>query len=240
MSVLAFLVAWANAPFSIAAGVVAIFALLQVTGLLGVLGGGDADHVDHDLDADVDADVDHDVDPDADGDHDDAGADRGWGAIAFGPLGAGKIPLSVIWQTFALVFAATGFGLNLRYLTEGSRPPLYSLAWTFPLAFVLAYVAVAVVARVLGPVLSSKDQEATGRAQLVGQVGVVISSRVDQDFGEIRIRDKSGHDVRVICKLSRASARPASEHENVVVVDYDEGRGDLLVERLDDGAQRLT
>ena len=69
----------------------------------------------------------------------------------------------------------------------------------------------------------------SGRAQLVGQIGVVISSRVDQHFGEVRIRDKTGHDVRVICKLSRASADPASEHENVVVVDYDEERGDLFV-----------
>ncbi len=244
MSAIGFLSAWANVPFAIAAGVAALFALLQVTGLLGVIaGGGDADgggDVDHDVDADVDADVDHDVDAehDADADHDaehEHGAgDRGWGVAAMAPLGVGKIPFSIIWQTYALAFAATGFGLNLRYLGTATSVPAISLAWTAPASLVGGYVAVALVARFLGPVLSSKEQEATSRAQLVGQIGVVISSKVDHEFGEVRIRDKTGHDVRVICKLPKGTREPVAEHERVVVIDYEPERGDLLVEALDD------
>ena len=93
------------------------------------------------------------------------------------------------------VFAVTGFGLNLRYI-GGTSVPLVTLAWTMPASLVAGYVAVAIVARVLGPVLSSKAQEATSRAQLVGQIGVVISSKVDEDFISIPLRfisQASGH-----------------------------------------------
>lgn len=241
MSALGFLIAWANVPFAIAAGVAALFALLQVTGVLGLIaGGGDGDadgDVDHDVNADVDHDVNGDADHDADADHEHAG-DRGWGVAALAPLGVGKIPFSVIWQTYALAFAATGFGLNLRYLGTAQTVPLLTLAWTLPASLVGGYVAVALVARLLGPVLSSKDQEATSRAQLVGQIGVVISSQVDQEFGEVRIRDKTGHDVRVICKLPKGTTKPVAEHKSVVVVDYEPERGDLLVEALDEEISR--
>lgn len=242
MSALGFLIAWANAPFAIAAGVAALFALLQVTGLLGVLaGGGDADHdvdagVDHDVDADVDHEVDHDADADHDAEHE--GADRGWGVAALAPLGFGKLPLSVIWQTYALAFALGGFCMNLRYLGAAERPPLVTLAWTLPSSMVVGYLAVALTAKVLGPVLSSKAQEATSRAQLVGQIGVVISSKVDQEFGEIRIRDKDGHDIRIVCKLPAGKTEPIAEHRSVVVVEVDDERGDLFVEPFDDDEAR--
>jgi membrane protein implicated in regulation of membrane protease activity len=240
VSAFGFLIAWANVPFAIAAGVAALFALLQVTGVLGLIAGGGDGDADHDVDADVDHDVDHDVDTDADHDADadaehQAHGDRGWGIAALAPLGLGRIPFSVIWQTYALAFALTGFGINLRYLGAAASVPLVSLAWTLPASLASGYVAVALVARLLGPVLSSKDQEATSRAQLVGQIGVVISSKVDQEFGEVRIRDKSGHDVRVICKLPKGTSEPVAEHKSVVVVDYDQERGDLLVEAFDEG-----
>jgi len=238
LSAVGFLIAWANAPFAIAAGIAVFFALLQVTGLLGVIaGGGDAEaehdvDVDHDVDADVDHDVDHDADHDAEHEHG-GSADRGLGAAALAPLGFGKIPFSIIWQTYAIAFAVAGFALNLRYMGNDDGVPLVSLAWTLPASFAFGYVAVAIVARLLGPVLSSSGQEATSRAQLVGQIGVVISSKIDEEFGEVRIRDKTGHDLRVICKLNKGGKRLPAENESVVVVDYE--RGDLLVEPLEQG-----
>jgi membrane protein implicated in regulation of membrane protease activity len=235
---LGFLIAWANAPFAIAAGVAALFALLQVTGVLGLIAGGGDGDADHDVDHDVDADanVDHDVEHDADADHDaeQEGADRGWGVAALAPLGVGKIPFSVIWQTYALAFALCGFLMNLHYLGGALRPPLVTLAWTLPSSMVVGYLAVALVAKFLGPVLSSKAQEATSRAQLVGQIGVVISSKVDHEFGEIRIRDKDGHDIRIVCKLPKGSTKPVAEHRSVVVVEVDDERGELFVEPFDD------
>jgi hypothetical protein len=235
-----FLVAWANVPFAIAAGVAAVFALLQVTGVLGLIAGGGDDHdvdadVDHDMDADHDVDADHDADADRDADAH-ASHGRSFAVAALAPLGLGKIPLSVMWQTFCIAFALVGFALNARYLGgDAGVPPVHSLAWTMPFSLLAGAFCVAGVARVLGPVLSTKEQEATSRAQLVGQIGVVISSRVDRDFGEVRIRDKTGHDIRVVCKLAQGAKRAPTERQNVVVVDYEPDRGELLVEPLEEG-----
>lgn len=229
MTALHYLFAWANAPYTVAAGVAMLFALLQATGVLGLLaGGGDHDaDVDADMDADADADVDHDHDVDADHDHDVDADGRGIGAVLLGPLGFGRIPFSLVWQTYAIVFAITGFVLNMG----SASPPIASLLWTVPISLVTGYVGVAALARVLGPVLSSRAQEATTRAELVGQVGVVISSRVTADFGEVRVKDKSGHEIRIICKLA-AGVREPKEREQVVFVEYDEQRG-LLVSPMD-------
>src|SRR5580704_15943982 len=145
-------------------GAVGVFALLQVTGLLGLIaGGGEADH---DVDHDVDHDIEHDAEHDADGDHDGDANERSLAAAALGAMGVGTIPLSMIWQTFALAFAASGFAMNLHYIARPGGPPLYTLAWTAPAAFAGGCAAVAALTKVLGPVLSSKDQEATSRAQL--------------------------------------------------------------------------
>jgi hypothetical protein len=64
-------------------------------------------------------------------------------------------------------------------------------------------------------------------------MGVVISTKVDAEFGEVRIRDKSGHDLRVVCKLAPGAKSTPREHQNVVVVDYSEAKGELFVEPLD-------
>jgi hypothetical protein len=245
LSALAFLTSWGNAPFSIAVGVAALFSLLQLSGVLGLIAGGEHGHdvdgggdhvgdVGGEADHDVDADHDADHDPDHDADHDGENEGRGWAATALEPLGLGKIPFSMVWQSFALAFAMTGLALNARYLGMVGGAPVYTLVWTLPVATVVGYATTAAVARVFGPVFSSKGQEATMRAQLVGQMGVVISSKVDHAFGEVRIRDKTGHDLRVICKLAAGAKRVPTERQTVVVVDCEPKSGGLLVEPLDD------
>jgi hypothetical protein len=241
-SALAFVFALGNAPFAIALGVAVAFALLQVTGILGVIAGGGDGGGDHDGDVGGDHDAggdggsDADADADANADHDqdhDAAGRGGWGHAALAPLGLGKIPFSIVWQTFALAFAATGLAMNAHHLGT-SGPPPFTLLWTVPAALAGGYVATALVGRVLGPVLSTKGQEATTRAQLVGQMGIVISTKVDREFGEVRIRDKTGHDLRVVCKLADGAKRVPTEKQSVVVVDYEPERGGLFVEPLDD------
>lgn len=220
MSFLRFLIASANAPFTIVGGIAVCFAILQLTGVMSLFAGGD-----HEADHDVDAD--HDVPGDADTEQ------PGFGDLVFGPLGLGRLPFSIIWQTYAVVFAVTGLMINLRYLGDPSGPPLLALAWSLPAALLAGYAAVALLARFLGPLFATKEQEATSRAELVGHIGVVISSRVTAEFGEIRIRDKSGHDLRVVCRLAEGSA-PPTEKQRVVVVDYEASKGELLVAPIED------
>ena len=230
MQLLAFLVAGANGPFTIAVSVALLFTAVQASGLMGLLGGND-DH-DHDGaangDADADGDGDGDVDGEADGhgdadhdgdhdgDHDDDGGEHGgWMERVVGPLGVGKIPLSFIWPSYLMVFGITGLVANSAWV--GEAIPLGNLAWTLPLGLVIAYAAVAVVTRFLTPVLATREQEATTTAELSGLEGIVISRQVTPEFGEIRIRDRSGHVLRLPCRL--APGHPTvSEGQSVVVV----------------------
>ena len=238
MSLVHYLFAWANAPFTIALGIALLFAALSATGVMGLLigdgdGDGDADGG-HDgaHDADADADADHETDADHDGDDDaDHETNTSVGQVVFGTLGVGKIPFSVVWQVYAVVFGIAGLGLNTRFLKGGSGVPTSSLLTAAPFAFVVAYVVVALLARLTAPLFATKAQEATSRHELVGESATVISSSVTLDFGEVRIRDKSGHDLRVVCKLA-PGVRVPKEHEKVVVVDYEDGH--LRVAPLED------
>jgi membrane protein implicated in regulation of membrane protease activity len=210
LGLVGFLVSSGNIPFAVALGIALLFALLQASGVLALLAAGGEGHG---ADQHVDA-----------GDH----------GHAHDRLGLGKLPFSLLWQTFLVVFGAAGLALNARYFDVPGGAPLVALAWTVPLSILAAYLAVALLARLLGPVFAPREQEATSRGELVGQVGVVISSKLDEEFGEIRIRDKTGHDLRVVCRLvppSPSCTRPdgsadrttVSENESVVVVESEGG-----------------
>lgn len=207
MRALQFLTAWANAPFTVAFGIATGVALLQATGAMSLLVG------DHEADADADADVDQDVEADG---------DDGDGEHSFlEHLGVGRIPFSMIWQTGAIAFAITGWALNARWFQGGEPPPLTTLLWTIPTGLVAALASIAGAARILSPLFS--PPEATSRTALIGREGVVISSRVTPEFGEVRIRDDHGHDLRLICALA-PGAPPIAEGGHVVVVDVEDGK----------------
>jgi membrane protein implicated in regulation of membrane protease activity len=227
LPLLNFLIAWANAPYTVVLGTVLLFALLSASGILGLLAGGDHDGGD-DVDGDA-HDVDgHEADHDAgdghesDHDHDKGDDDRGFAHAITGALGIGKLPFSLVWQVFGAIFALTGLAANAHYLDRPGGPPLFSLAWTMPIALSVAYGVVAALARVLTPIVADEKANATTRAELVGHVGKVISTRVDEAFGEVRFRDKTGHDVRLIVKLA-AGHTPAREGDEVVFVENTDG-----------------
>jgi len=236
------LAAWPNVPFTIALGATLLFALAQASGLLGLFAGGDA-HGDADGHAgaggDVDADVDAhaDVDGDADADVDaDGETHASIGAALLSPLGIGRVPITLTAQVAGIAFATTGLALNTPWLEEAAQMPLRSLAWTLPAGLLAAYGTAALVARLLAPIVDDKRHVATSRQQMVGALGTVISSRVTEEFGEIRVRDRSGHDVRLICRLAPGVGEIA-ERDEVVIVEIDE-RGVVFVAPLDALAAR--
>jgi membrane-bound ClpP family serine protease len=100
-----------------------------------------------------------------------------------------------------------------------------------PGAAVFGYVATRLLAGVVGRIVADPKQEATTRKQLVGQSGVVISSRIDAEFGEVRIKDKTGHTLRVVCRTRDEG--PIPEGREVVVVDWDREDDRLYVAPLD-------
>ena len=241
------LIAWANVPFTVALGVALGFALLQMTGLLGLLAGGehgDSDHdadgghdADHEADAGHDGDADHEADADHDADHDhdhDADHDESHGVAQqlLAGLGVGRVPLSIIWQTYAVTFGFAGIAANAAYASHAGAPPAWSLAWTVPGAALFGYVTTRLLARAIGRVVADPKQEATTRKQLVGHSGVVISSKIDAEFGEVRVKDKTGHTLRLICRTR--DERPILEGRDVVIVDYDREGDRLYVAPLDE------
>jgi hypothetical protein len=239
MTLWQFLVAWPNAPFTFAVCVTVLFALIQASGVLSALsGGGDADghaDADADVDGDVDADADADADSDADGDGedsdgDDGEAESGWIAKLGAPLGVGRIPITLIGEIFMVVFGVAGLVMN-TYFVEASEIPWMSLLWTLPGATMVAYGAQSATARVIAPLVDDRPAAATKRNELVGSIATVISRSVTEDFGEVRIRDRSGHDVRLIVKLTHGGSS-LREGQEAVVVDVD-AKGTLLVSGLD-------
>lgn len=223
MSFLSSLLAWGNAPFTIAIGVAVAFAILQMTGLLGLVAGGGDHEGDHDVDAhhDVDADHDHDVEQ------------PGFGQHLLAGLGVGKVPLSIIWQTYAVSFGFAGVAANAVYLGQTGALPTTNLAWALPLSALFGYATTRVLARSLARVLADPKQEATSRKQLVGHVGVVISSKIDGEFGEIRVHDKTGHVVRLVCR-TRDAGQSIAEGREAIIVDWDRDADRLYVAPLDD------
>ncbi len=210
MGFVQYITAWANAPFTIAFGIAAGVAVLQASGALSLFG-------DHDADGDVDGEVDGDVEGDVDGEVDGDGESESEHSF-LDLLGVGRIPFSLAWQTGAIAFALTGLLLNANY--AGGAPPPITLLWTVPAGIVASLAGIAGAARLLGPLFT--PQEATSREALVGREGVVISSRVTPEFGEVRIRDDHGHDLRVICRLAPGEDS-VGEGKHVVVVDIEAG-----------------
>jgi membrane protein implicated in regulation of membrane protease activity len=222
MSVLLSWLSWANVPFLSALAIAVLFATLQATGLLGLLAGGDHDG-DHDGDADGD------VDGDADGDGDAHATHEGF-SIA-GLLGVGRVPLTFLLQSFAIALGIAG--LSIHTIAYGvAAPPTRALLWSAPLAITIALALTSALARVAGRIFSTEGQEASRRSQLVGSTGVVISSRVDREFGEVRISTPTGVTVRVI--VSTEDEQPIAEGNQVVVTEYDRERDRLVVAALDE------
>lgn len=245
------LLTWANVPFVIAFGVAVTFVALQLTGLLGLLAGGgdhegDAEHdVDgHDGDADADADheagadhesdADHDSDSDTDQEHEHAGH---VGKDILTGMGVGTMPLSIVWQSFAVCFAFAGLSVNSVYLSRTGALPTAALALSAPVALVFAYVATKLVSKVFGRFAPKAGKTSTSRKDLVGKTGVVISSKVGGEFGEVRIADATGSVLRIICR-TLPGEEAISEGREVVFVEYDAGRDLLFVAPFDIDAPR--
>ncbi|MGC4119334.1 MAG: DUF1449 family protein [Myxococcales bacterium] len=209
---------------------------------------GDADaevHADLDAHADADADADADTDTDTDGDLDGEGEaesdahadghDAGHIGHASSPLGAlasalgvGKVPLGVIWQTVFTLFGLIGItATTLVHVFTGSLSAGW-LAVTFPLAAVLGTVSSGFLVRLVARLVPSSSGEASRRRDLVGCTGVVISSKVDAEFGEVRLTDPQGRTLRLICRV-HPRAPPIPEGSEVVVTDIEEGKQWLYV-----------
>jgi len=223
-----FLNHWWNLPYLVMLGLVGVFFVLQTVGL--VSHGGSHEH-DHDVDHDHDVEHDHDLDHHHDVDHDHDAPGALGGLLAF--LGLGRVPFMVVWLTLFIFAGFTGLLLNriLFVKTDGQYP-----AWSFPLSL-LASLAVGVVATGVASRGVAKLVDVGGRGsarkkELAGRAGVVASPRVDDQFGEVRVRDGRGQEMIVHARVQPGEA-PPRQGDHVVLLEFDEKSELFLVARQD-------
>jgi len=225
------LLTWADLPFTTAMATVLTFAALQASGVLGLVAGGESDHdadAGGDAHADVDADAsgDHDVDHDVDHDTDhegERGSTRGDSAQAatglLATVGIGRLPTSIVWQTFAMSFGMVGALTNgVIWMTTQRLEPA-ALIISMPVALVGGYALTAGLVKAMMKLIKP-PREASGRRDLVGLPGVVVSGQVDDQFGEVRVKLSGGDFVQVPCRVM-SGEKSIGHHESIVIIKYD-------------------
>jgi len=213
VGLLSFLANWWNVPYLVLLGLVGVFFILQLIGMVA--------HSDADADADGDADggeadADHDADGDGDADHD---AEGMWQGVA-SFFGFGKVPLMVVWVTFFIFAGFAGLSWNKVWLhDDGSYP-----TWAFFVSLLVALLAGALGARffsrLAGRFVDVGGRGAARKHELQGKIGVVASAVLNAKFGEIRVRDAHGNELLVHARIV-AGDPDLKQGDKLVVIDYD-------------------
>lgn len=247
-SLLTFLIAWYNLPFTLMLGLGVLLAGLQ---LFGLSHDGDTDvdahadvdadihvdvdhdvdlHLDHDIDHDIDLHLDHAVDHDIDHDvnhdvsHD---APSGFSWLAF--IGIGKAPLMVVVLIVLMTTGLLGWFLNgLAVGILGFFPALLLLA-TFLVSVVTGSLVTSRVTRFIGRALPPVSTTATRAQALVGRPGTVTSPFVDHRYGLVRLRDDGGTLISLFAVTE--DAEPIPRGESVILLSYDAAKRLYLVTR---------
>ncbi len=210
MNTLDFFLAPQNGPFTVAAVITLVIAIVQFLSLLLGLGVTEAlDELMPDLDADVDADADIDADLDL--------GEPGILEQLFGWLNAGRVPMLVLLIILLTSFAGTGY--VVQAFATGFIGLLPSIL-VGPLAFAAALPTTRGASRVLGRVLPKDETYAITPEDLVGEIATVTLGPVERETaGKAKVMDAHGnlHFVRV------RSARPDAS--------FDIGAEILLVRR---------
>ncbi|MDJ0947129.1 MAG: DUF1449 family protein [Kiloniellales bacterium] len=210
MNTLDFFLAPQNGPFTVAAVITLVIAIVQFLSLLLGLGVTEAmDELLPDLDAELDAEADIDADLDL--------GEPGILEQFFGWLNAGRVPMLVLLIIFLSSFAGTGYAVQA--FATGFVGLLPSVL-VGPLALAAAFPATRATSRVLGRVLPKDETYAITPEDLVGEIATVTLGPVERETaGKARVMDAHGnlHFVRV------RSARPDAS--------FDIGAEILLVRR---------
>jgi hypothetical protein len=190
----AFLNQWWNFPFLVMLGLVAVFFVLQLVGILGHLGEHDADH-DHEHDGEL-------------------------GLLGF--FGVGRVPFMVIWVTLFLFAGFCGLLLNrLHVVRTGGEYAGWFFAVSLGVSLAVGLGGVKLFAGLAARLVDTGGKGASRKQDLCGKVGIVASARLDDRFGEVRITDAAGHEMLVHARLAADEAALA-RGARVVLIEHDE------------------
>lgn len=200
MAFFGFLNHWWNLPFLVMLGLVVVFFVLQVVGLLGHHGDGDVHH-EHEHE--------HEHEHDAEGD--------GHGMLSW--LGVGRVPFMVVWVTGFIFGGFTGLIVNRLFFLNGPYPT-WAFAVALAAALVVGIIGVRLFSRLAAKLVDTGGRGATAKHELAGKQGVVASAHLDGEFGEVRVHDAGGNELLIHARLG--PGEPAlARGAKVVLVEFD-------------------
>lgn len=195
------LIGWHNLLFVIPLAAGALLALVSVAGVGD--GGGDGHDAGGDAGDAGDADA-------ADHDH------HGVGDDLLSLLGVGKVPLSVLLSSAAILFGASGLIANLWLVR--SLPDPWVFAWiSLAIAAVTATTGTALVARVVARLLRGNEGYQVTKSDLLGRIGTLVLA-ADASSGFLQVRDDEGNLHQVRCRVESGSLPKGTE---VLLVDVE-------------------
>jgi len=136
----------------------------------------------------------------------------------------------LILTAFLGSFGAIGLLLNTLLTNILDDYPPAAFLPLLGAAALLALPLTSVLSRSLGRI-APEMSTAIGYEQLVGRVGVVVSTSVSRSYGRVQVRDAFGtlHTVFAVV----ADGEPLAEHSEVALVAYDAGQRRFVVGTLD-------
>ncbi|MCI0612255.1 YqiJ family protein [bacterium] len=201
-------------------------ALLILVNAIGLSGDSDAD-VHHEIDVDHDVDVDHDIPADVDSDHavehhEGGSSERGF--IEF--LGAGKIPITLIFQIFFLSWGISGWILNVLLRPVLIQP--WAFIWISILgALIISAFITRSTAKLIWRYAPLSETYAKHREELIGREGESIYA-ITQQSGMAQIYDERGSLHRIYCRVE-PGAREIAQGEKILIIHYDQDDDIYLV-----------
>jgi membrane protein implicated in regulation of membrane protease activity len=214
------LLAWYNLIFYIALTVGILFALGSALGM-----GGD----DHDADHDGVPDGGH-ADGHTDGNADGHGhaspQELGGQASWFSDmLGVGRVPFTIVLMLLFMLFGGVGVMSNVVLSKPLGSPYLF-----FPISAAVALAAAVFltgrVARLINRVMPTSESYNVTKNDLVGKVGNVVAT-AEGDFAVASVKDHEGNVQQISCRTGGSALAVGQE---ILVLEYDAGTGQYLVE----------
>jgi hypothetical protein len=199
---------WVNMPYTVLLAMVLLYWLLVILGAL------DIDFGDFDLFSDVEADLDAEV-----------VTETGWlsGVLQF--LNLGQVPTMIV-ASFLIVSLWTGSMILNYYLSISAV--WISLALFVP-NFIFAGVVTHFCARPFARLFKALNHQGAERLPMAGRIGKVITSEVNDHFGQVEI-DTEG--APLVISARAAEGETYLKGESVVVVEALDSESSYRVKHL--------
>ncbi len=215
--------------------VVLLYWAMMVFGVVGM----DMFDIDVDVDADVGLDIDMDMDADIEIDGNLAtagGADiDGGSSTASAASGVLRgifeffyltdVPVAIVGSTF--VFGYWGSSLILNHLFNPAQTFGGSLLWVIPNT-IIGLTVMRIAVRPMAKVLAKSAPEDTSRRHLIGAIGRVTTSAVNETFGQIEI--KPDNEPEVVYNARTVKGQKLVKGDAAKIISYDHEHNTFLVE----------